>query len=211
MDQRAAHDRPVAPDHLRLDFARQRAHQGAPGAACGIGHVDVGIGAIAGNDRGAVDHGVCHLGVEIERHCNRHVGCDLADAVQQFAFAVVIVFRHHRAVQGEQHGIAALLDLVDDGRRHLLVGGLGDEARGIGAGGHRHGEFGAGLARYLDESTEGGVGAFELLDGKGAGKIRRAGKGGDWGWQGRERVRLVHHHCDYELFRQDRLHSELSR
>ena len=76
---------------------------------------------------------VGHLGVEIERDGDRHVGRDLADAVQQLAFAVVVVLGDHGAVQGEQDGVAALLDLVDDRRRHLLVGGLGDQAGGVGA------------------------------------------------------------------------------
>ena len=139
------------------------AHQRAAGAARGVGHVDMRVGAVAGDDRGALDHRVGHLGVEIERDRDRHVGGDLADAVQQLAFAVVVVLGDHGAVQGQQDGVAALLDLVDDRRRHLLVGGLGDQARGMGGRGHRHGEFGARLAGDLDEAAERGVGAFGLL------------------------------------------------
>ena len=182
VDQRAAHDRPVAPHHLRLDLAGQHAHQRAAGAAGGVGHVDVGIGAVAGHDRGALDHGVGHLGVEIERDRDRHVGGDLADAVQQLAFAVVVVLGDHGAVQGEQDGVAALPDLVDDRRRHLLVGGLGDEARGMGGGRHRHGEFRPGLAGHLDEAAEGGVGPLGLLDGARAAQLARAGEGLDRAW-----------------------------
>ena len=36
---------------LGLDLARERAHQGAAGAAGRVGHVDMRIGAVAGDDR----------------------------------------------------------------------------------------------------------------------------------------------------------------
>ena len=153
-----------------------------PDAARGVGHVDVGIGAVAGDDAGALDHGVGHLGVEVERHRDRHVRRDPADAIQKLAFAVVVVLGHHRAVQREQHGVAALLDLVDDGRRHLLVGGLGDQAGRMGGRRHRHGELRTGLARHLDEAAQRGVGAFGFLDGRRARSARRHGKRIRWAW-----------------------------
>ncbi len=90
-------------------------------------------------------------------------------------------------------------DLVDDGRRHLLIGGLGDQARRVGRGRHRHGEFGAGLARHFDEAAERGVGAFRVLDGGRAAQGAGAGKGLDGGGERRERIGLVHHHRHYEL------------
>ena len=193
---------PVAPHHPGLDLARQHAHQRAAGATGGVGHVDMRIGAIARDDGGALDHGVGHLGVEIERHRDRHVGRDPADAIEQLAFAVVIVLGDHGAVQGQQHGVAALLDLLDDGRRHLLVGGLGHQTRGMGRGRHRHGEFSAGLARDFDEAAQGSVGAFGFLDGARTAQGAGAGERFDRGRQRRERIRLVHHHRDYKFLRQ---------
>jgi hypothetical protein len=114
VDQRAAHDRPVAPHHLRLDLAVQHAQQRAAGAARGVGHVDVRVGAIAGDDRGALDHGVGHLGVEVERHGDRQVRRDPAQAVQQFALAVVVVLGDHGAMQRQQHRVATRPDRVGD-------------------------------------------------------------------------------------------------
>ena len=201
VNERAAHDRAIAPHHLRLDLARQHAQQGASGAARGIGHVDVRIGTVAGDDIGAVDHGVRHLRVEIEGDGNRHVGRDLADAVQQLAFAVVIFLRDHRAMQSQQDRVAALPDLLDDGGGHLFVRGLGDQAGRIGRGRHRYSKLGASLAGDLDEAAQGGIGPFGSRDGFGAGQIARAGEGIDGRGERRERVRLMHHHCDYELLR----------
>ena len=42
---------PVAPHHPGLDLAGQHAHQRAAGAARGVGHVDMRVGAVAGDDR----------------------------------------------------------------------------------------------------------------------------------------------------------------
>ena len=114
--------------------------------------------------------------MEVERHRDGDVRRDLADPVQQFAFTIVEVLRHHCPVKREQDGIASLPDLVDDGRGHLLVGGLGNEARGMRGGRHRHGKFGAGLAGDLDEAAEGGVGSLGLLDGEGAAQVAGAGE-----------------------------------
>ena len=150
---------------------------------------------------GALDHGVGHLGVEIERDGDRHVGRDLADAIQQLAFAVVVMLGDHGAVQGEQHGVAALLHLVDDGRRHLLIGGLGHQARRMSRCRHRHGELRTRLARHLDEAAERGVGAFGFLDGRRAGQCAGAGKRLDGGRERREGIGLVHHHRHDELLR----------
>ena len=202
VDQRAAHDRAVAPHHPRLDLARERAHQGAAGATGRVGHVDMRIGAVAGDDGRALDHGVGHLRVKIERHRDRHVGRDLADAIEEFAFAVVIVLGHHGAVQRQQHGVAALLDLVDDCRRHLLVGGLGHQTRGMRRCRHRHGEFGACLAGDFDESAERGVGALGFRDGRRPAQGAGAGERFDRSRQRRERIGLVHHHRDCKFLRQ---------
>jgi hypothetical protein len=49
---------------------------------------------------------------------------------------VVVVLGDHGAVQGEEDGVTALPDLVDDRGGHLLVGGFGDEARRVGRRSH---------------------------------------------------------------------------
>ncbi len=51
-------------------------------------------------------------------------GAILRIRFEQLAFAVVIVLGDHGAVEGKENGVAAFPDLVDDGGRHLLVGGL---------------------------------------------------------------------------------------
>ena len=113
--------------------------QRAPGALGRLPHVDVRIGAIAGDDRGVVDHRRRHVRVEVEPDGDRQSRRHRADAPQQLALAVVQVLGHHRAVQREERRVAPAPDRADDRLAHVLVGGALDVARGMGAGGDGNG------------------------------------------------------------------------
>ena len=76
------------------------------GGAAGVGHVDMRIGAIGDQRVGMLNHFGRHVGVQIEAGHQRHLLADhLAHAAQDFAFAVVEMFGHHRAMQIEIDGI----------------------------------------------------------------------------------------------------------
>ena len=74
--------------------------------AAGVGHVDVGVGAVSDQCIRMLDHFGRHIGVQIEADDQRQIlAYHLAHARQRFAFAVVEMFGHHRAVQIEIDGI----------------------------------------------------------------------------------------------------------
>ena len=76
------------------------------GGAAGVGHVDMGIGAIGDQRVGMFDHLRRHIGVQVEADHQRQVVADYAaDAGENFAFAVVEMFCHHGAMQIEIDGI----------------------------------------------------------------------------------------------------------
>ena len=78
---------------------------------------------------------------------------------------------------------------------HVLVGGPLDGAGRVGAGGERHDDLGARLARDVQEPAELGIGVLELGDG--GGTVERP-KGRERGRHRRERIGLVHHHRDHD-------------
>jgi len=111
---------------------------GAPG----ICHVDMRIGAVGDERVRMLDHFGCYVGMEIEADHQRQFLADhLADAGENFAFAVVEMFGHHRAVQVEVDGVERpkLLQVLVEQRPHLLIGVRGDVGRGRrGCPGERH-------------------------------------------------------------------------
>ena len=62
--------------------------------------------------------------MHVERHADRHAGRDAAQPRQQFALAVVVALGDHRAVQVEQHRVAAGGHRVADPAGHVLEGGI---------------------------------------------------------------------------------------
>ena len=96
------------------------------------------VGAVAGDDRRVVDDRVVEVGVHVERHGDRRVGIDRADAAQEFALAVLEALGHHRAVQVEHDAVeTALSDGVADDAGDVLEGGILDRAARRRAGGDR--------------------------------------------------------------------------
>ena len=93
------------------------------------------IGAIGGNEVRHRDHRGRDVGVQVERHQDRHVRTDgIAHAAQQLALAVVVVFRHHRAVQLEEDRVRTLAaQPVDHDPGHALEGVARDLAARHGA------------------------------------------------------------------------------
>jgi hypothetical protein len=100
-------ERLPAPRHDRLDLAVQRALENRAGEHARVVHVDVRIRLVAGDDRRVVDELARKVGVVVERHGDRHAGRDAADAMRDLALGIVAVVDHHRAVQVEEHGVAA--------------------------------------------------------------------------------------------------------
>ena len=83
---------------LRLEQQREMVCRGA----AGVGHVDMRIGAVGDQRVGMLHHFGRHIGVQIEAGHQRQLLADhLADARENFAFAVVEMFGHHGAVQVE--------------------------------------------------------------------------------------------------------------
>ena len=91
-----------------------------------------------------LDHFGRHIGMQIEADDQRQILADhLAHARQNFAFAVVEMFGHHRAVQVEIDRIerAGGCDAVDHHLDDALERILGDMGRGAGAAGDRRHHF----------------------------------------------------------------------
>ena len=90
---------------------------------------------------------LCHVDVKVERHENRTVRSDRRpDGFQEIAFRILVFFRDHRAVQGEQErsgrraGILApffslFLDFPDAGKHRLhrkIIDVFRDRRSGLG-------------------------------------------------------------------------------
>ena len=119
-----------------------------------------------------------------------------ADAPEQLPFAIVQVLGHHGAVQGEEDRVAAVPDRADDCLAHVLVGGLLDIARRVGAGSERNDDLRFGFLGDVEEAAELGIRVAELLDGRLPGERAERCQGCR---HGREGIRLVHHHRDHDL------------
>ena len=126
--ERARHHWTPAPYHRWVDQPVERAQERAPGALAGLPHVDVRIGAIAGDDRGVLDHRRRHVRVEIQAEGDGQPRRDGADPPQQLPLSVVEVLGHHGAVKRQECRVTPGPDRPHDGVAHVLVGGLLDVA-----------------------------------------------------------------------------------
>ena len=112
------------------------------GGATGVGHVDMRIGAIGNQRVGMLHHLRRDVGVQVEADHQRQVLADhLANAGKDFSFAVVDMFRDHRAMQIEIDAVdgAGGFDAIDDGLGDALIGILRDVRRwACGAPDGRH-------------------------------------------------------------------------
>ena len=147
------------PQHDGIDIPRHGADQGFAGAAAGLAHIDMGIGAIAGHDGDVIDHDSRQVGMEIKRHGDGDIRRGGPDAAQQLALAVVMGFRHHGAVQIQHDAVASRPDRITDCIRHFIKGGLVHGAGWIGIGDHGHGVFGPFPFRDVHIGGDGVVGA----------------------------------------------------
>ncbi len=94
---------PARERHFGTDFAVQHALDQGSAFGGGLMLVDMGVGAVADEDVGELRGRVGDIGVQVVRHANGDIASDFfADQRQQSAFSVVMVFRHHRAVELQQ-------------------------------------------------------------------------------------------------------------
>ena len=216
----AVHDRLHGRARRRMHIHVRHERQGMPGGRrgravhgleqrlarphAGLVHVDMRIGAVAGECRRQQRQVARQVGVEVERDRNRQVRRFGPDAAQQLALAVVEALRHHRAVEVEEERVAALPD--------RLQHGVGDEVENVVRRGrarmrvrrNRHGERRTLALGDVDIGGERIVGA--AIDAHGLfaprGPVRRtdAPEGGNRGWHGREGVGLVAHQRRDEAF-----------
>ncbi len=125
--------------------------------AAGVGHVDMGIGAIGDQRVGMLDHFRRDVGMQVEADHQRNIVADhLSHAGEDFAFAVVVMLGHHRAVQVEIDRIelACRCKAVDHRLGDALEGVLGDMRTGRRRRKDRRDEVPTlGLGR-LDETSE---------------------------------------------------------
>jgi hypothetical protein len=193
--------RPPAEGQHRLGAVGQQRQHGPAGALAGLVDVDMRVGLVAGDHRAAFGHAVVEVGVHVECHADRHAGRDGADAAQQFAFAVLVGLRHHRAVQVQQHRVAALGHGRADALGDVLEGGVVHQAAGMGRGGDGHVVVGAGGFGQIDEGGDGRSGAAVGRD-RGFALGRQVGAGGkprQRRGHRREGVRFMLHLGDDEL------------
>ena len=167
----------AAPGHRRAAPVGQQRQHRAAGALAGFIHVDVRVGLVAGDHRAVLADGVVQVGVHVQRHADRHRGIDGADAAQQLALAVVVGLRDHRAVQVEQHRVAALRHRGADALGDVVERGVVHRPAGRGGGGDRHGVLGA---RRFSQVDEGGDGRARVAVGchRGGAFGRHVGAGG---------------------------------
>ncbi len=151
-------------------------------------HVDVRVGSIADHGRRQSRHLRRQIRVIVEARDDRQIGADDApDAAQQFAFAVLGVLGHHRAMQVEVDRIERpeVRQVRGEQLPHAFVGVLGDvgcrRRRGPGQRDNFVAEFAQTLHRAGDRDVESldacdhfrsmkktrpGVGADEIVPGR---------------------------------------------
>ncbi|MGY4596467.1 hypothetical protein ACVWXL_004213 [Bradyrhizobium sp. GM22.5] len=144
--------------------------------AAGLGHVDMGIGAVGDQRVRMLNHFGGDVGVEIEAGDQRNVlADDAAHARENLAFAVVEMFRDHRAVQIEIDGVdrAGGCNAIDHDLHDALEGVLGDMRRRARAAGNRRNEFPAMGLGAVDETGEADIDAAHPLQHVGTLRHRR--------------------------------------
>jgi hypothetical protein len=90
-----------------------RREQQTRGVRAGLVHIDVRISLEADDHVRVVDHLLRDVAVQIECDGDRRIRQCGAHAFEQIAFAVVRIFRDHRAVQIEHHSVASVCGCND--------------------------------------------------------------------------------------------------
>ena len=197
--------RGVAPGHPRPAIAGDRIEHDVADLLADRVHVDMGIGLVA-DQRGAVRHH--HFGqvaMQVQGHRDRQIGRDRADPLQQHAFAVEGMGRHHGTVQVEQHRVAAGPDRLQDRFGQGLVSRFLDRPRRHRLGRDRCHDLGAGGLRQLDIGADRHAGAAIGGERVGAEMTAPRLKAREVGHDRRERVGFVLHHGDDETHVHPRL------
>jgi len=135
--------------------------------AAGVGHIDVRVGAVGNQRVRMLHHFRRHVGVQIEADDEGQILADhLAHACQNFAFAVIVMFRHHRAVQVEIDRIerAGACDAVDHLRDDAFERVFGHVGRGAGAAGNRRYHLPAVRGGLLGEACKPDIDLFHDLE-----------------------------------------------
>jgi len=114
------------------------------------------VGAVGDHRVGAVHHALADIAVEVERVHHRHAGADHGThAAQDLGLGVVVLARHHRAVQVEIDPVErpVLGEAADDLGHHALEGVGGDVAVGLGEAPHDREQVPCGVLRLGDETA----------------------------------------------------------
>ena len=130
--------RAPAPSHGRVGLPRQHRQHRPAGTLAGLVHIHMRIGLVAGDHRAVQAHRVVQVGVHVQRHADGHIG-DGAQPAQQLALTVIEALRDHRAMQVQQHRIAAGGHCRADAAGDMLKRGIVHRPAGPGRSGNRHG------------------------------------------------------------------------
>ena len=166
--QRAGHHRAGCPRPSRARPRRSACASGVRPARRAVSAMSMcGIGPIAGDDGGVVDHARRHVRVEIERRRRSarrgaiaRMRRSSSPSPSSRCSATMAPCRASKTAS-QPFLIASTMAVA-----HVLVGGLLDIARRVSAGRHRHDELRTGLLRHVEEAAELGIGVSELLDGR---------------------------------------------
>ena len=156
--------RPPRNDGLRAHLALHRAFEQMGALPGAFVLVDMRIGAEGNQGAGIVGHGLRHVGVQVERHDDRHVGPEpSAQARQQLALAILVGVDDHRAMQVQQDAVdrTLTLDRREDHAADLLEGVIGHGARRIGVGRDRVDQRPTVFVGRLEGRAQGRAGAAE--------------------------------------------------
>jgi hypothetical protein len=99
--------RSATPGHRRARAAGQQSEQRSARAHAGLVHVDMRIGLVAGDHGGVARAAVVEVGVHVEGDADRHVGAIARMRRSSSPSPSSCDWRDHRAVQVEQHAVAA--------------------------------------------------------------------------------------------------------
>ncbi len=125
-------------------------------ARAGVGHVDVRIGAVGDQRIGALQHALRDVGMQVQAGDDRHVRAHRrTQPGQQFAFAVVVLVGHHRAVQVQIDRVGPLCargvhDLAGDALERIG----GHMRRRAGAGPDHRQQFRLVAGQFADRADE---------------------------------------------------------
>ena len=159
-----------------------------------LAQVDMRIGLVGNEDLRQRAHAFRHVGVQVEGDRDRQIRADDgAQALQQFAFAVIRVFGHHGAVQAEQDAVEFFrLGSLDDLAGQEFIGFDRHRAGRLGPGADRMAHVPAEFPLAHQSAGEAGIRLAALGDRFVGEHQRLALELGNAGLANAERVGFVH-------------------